>query len=142
MLDTAVNLLIPVFALYLWISLEGPVRRRALAFAWFAATLAAWGLIVAATNHHRFGSILDLGYGAEGVRFGTPLSVGLYSLLIGSCNGLIFYAPVALLMPRGLWSARRSHRGETLLLSATFAVYVLTIAKWWGWEGGSAGGHG
>ncbi|HEY3174694.1 MAG TPA: glycosyltransferase family 39 protein, partial [Candidatus Polarisedimenticolia bacterium] len=128
-------ILAPAFALYLWTGLTGPARRRALTFAWFGLTLAAWGLLIAGVNLHRFGSFLEFGYGRESGQFTTPLAAGLYYLLLGPNRGLVPYAPVALMLPWGLWAARRVDRREVILLASLLAALVLVIAKWWGWEG-------
>ncbi len=131
--------LIPGFALYLWLSLEPPLPARLRRFAWFGVPLTLWGILIAALNIHRFGSFLEFGYGIESVQFTTPLMEGLYGLLLSPNKGLVFYAPLALLVPGVFWM-RTSHRREVVFLLSTVAVQVLVTAKWWSWEGGASWG--
>ena len=100
---------IPAFAVYVWMRSEN--QRRLSNFIWFFAPLAAWAAVIAVLNGDRFGSIFDFGYGEESTRFTTPLFTGLYGLLISPSKGLLFYAPVALLMPWAAWKYRRRFRG-------------------------------
>jgi len=133
-------LVIPACLLYLWLGLEGPPSRRLRSFAWFGVALAACGLLIASLNQYRFGSILEFGYKQESGQFTTPLSEGLYGLIASPNKGLIFYAPLALLLPWSLWRSRLSHRREVLLLVSILAPYVLAISKYFRWDGGASWG--
>jgi hypothetical protein len=133
-------LLVPAYVLYTWLRLDSPSRERIRAVAWILLPVAAWGVVIAALNWRRFGSIFDFGYGEEASRFTTPLATGLYGLLIGPNRGLIFYAPLALLVPWALWKLRRRRRAEAVFTAAAFALLALPTAAWWSWEGGSSWG--
>jgi len=131
--------LVPGFAIYL----AAAARRRhgMPMLAGFGVTLALALAGVVVLNQLRYGSWRDFGYGVEGSRFTTPLLTGLYGLLLGPNKGLVFYAPVAILVPWGLWRGLRSaRRPEALLLLGSIAALLLTVATWWSWEGGFSWG--
>lgn len=133
-------ILIPSYALYLWMRLEGSPQRKRRSFGWFVLSLALWGATIALLNFHRFGSVFEFGYGGERKRFTTPLLTGLYGLLLSPTKGLVFYAPLALLLPWALWKMRTSHRREFLLILSIFVLTVMLNSKWWSWEGGISWG--
>jgi len=130
--------LVPSCMLYLWLRTTPEDRRRS--FAWFLLPLALWGVGIAILNAYRFGSVLDFGYGEEGSRFTTPLFTGLYGLLVSPNKGLIFYAPLSVLVPWSLAKIRRIRNAEFLFLTSALLVQILPVAKWWSWEGGTAWG--
>lgn len=132
--------LVPGFAIYL---VAAVARRRGgrLTLAGFGVTLAVALIGIVLLNQFRYGSWLDFGYGVEGSRFTTPLLTGLYGLLIGPNKGLVFYAPVALLAPWALFNGMRgARRPEALLLLASIAALLGSVATWWSWEGGFSWG--
>ena len=130
-------ILIPGYALYLWLKLT---EHRLQSLVWFTLPLAALGTCQAALNHFRFGSIFDFGYGNLGSQFSTPLSTGLYGLLLSPNKGLVFYAPLVILIPFSLWRMRQSHRYEVIFFVSVMLLYVLPTSKWWSWEGGASWG--
>lgn len=125
--------LIPSYALYLWASLSPKSYRL---MAWFVLPLAVVLVCVSAVNIYRFGSVLEFGYGSEGLQFTTPLWTGLYGLLFSPNKGLIFYAPLTLLVPWSLWRNWSSFRREALFFVSIFAIIIPLTSKWWSWEGG------
>ena len=129
---------IPAYAVYVWMRSEA--KRRISNLIWFFAPLAAWALVIAGLNRHRFGSIFDFGYGGESAWFSTPLFTGLYGLLISPNKGLLFYAPVALLMPWAVWKYRRRFPAEMIFVALTFLLLVVPVSMWWSWEGGVSWG--
>jgi len=132
-------ILIPGYALYLWYGLGSPFGQRLRQFGWFGISLGLWGLVIAVLNHYRFGSVIEFGYGSESAQFTTPLSQGLYGLLLSPNKGLLFYAPLALLAPGALWVSR-GHRRELALLLTTSGLLVVLTSMWWSWEGGASWG--
>ena len=132
--------LIPSYGGYLWFSLAIPTRTRLRYFACFAWPLALWGVIIAALNWYRFGSVLDFGYGVEADQFTTPLLTGLHGLLTSPNKGAIFYAPLILMVPWSLWRMARGYRNECIFLVSVLAVQITVAAKWWSWEGGASWG--
>jgi len=131
-------MLVPSCMLYLWLRTTPENRSRS--FAWFLSPLAFWGVVVAILNFQKFGSILDFGYGEEATRFTTPFLTGLYGLLISPNKGLIFYAPLSLLVPWSLAKVRRRRTPEFVFLTSALLLQILPLAKWWSWEGGVAWG--
>ncbi len=131
-------LLLPAFFLYVWLRARAEERLRGLG--WLLLPLVIWGGIVAALNIHRFGSMFDFGYGEESGRFSTPLWTGLYGLLISPNKGLLFYLPLSVLAPWGLWRARHTRRPECVFLASILLLILIPTAKWWSWEGGASWG--
>ncbi|MBZ5535390.1 MAG: hypothetical protein LAO31_05490 [Acidobacteriia bacterium] len=133
-------ILVPIYGLYSWRRLEGTSRKEHRSFGWFVLPLLVWGVAIAALNLHRFGSIFEFGYGGETTRFTTPLLTGLYGLLLSPTKGLIFYAPLTILLPWSWWKMRRSRHRELIFLLSIFVLHVATNSKWWSWEGGMSWG--
>ena len=98
------------------------------------------GVIQAIINKHQNGSVLSFGYAEESYRFTTPISEGLYGLVFSPNKGLIFYAPLVLLIPFSLRSTIRFFRSEWIFLLSSSALVILCTSKWWSWEGGSSWG--
>ena len=136
----ALAILIPSYAFYLWASLDLPLPIRLRRLAWFGLPLIIWGLGIAVLNLHRFGSAVDFGYGNEAAQFTAPILTGLYGLLFSPNKGLVFYAPLALLLPWSLWKMRKGYRIELIFLISVFALQIILTAKWWAWEGGLSWG--
>jgi hypothetical protein len=79
---------------------------------WIAPAL---GVALALAGHAaydlaRFGTPFETGYGGQAspAAFSTPLFVGLYGLLLSSGKGLVWFAPVVLLVPAGVRAAKAS----------------------------------
>ncbi|MGB7624004.1 MAG: hypothetical protein WBN92_16785 [Terriglobia bacterium] len=133
-------IVIPGYALYLWMCLGGAPLKRLRQFAWFLMPLILWGITLAALNLHRFGSIFEFGYGGETRRFTTPLLTGLFGLLLSPSKGLIFYAPLSILAFWALWKLRKTFYRETFFFITVFVIVVVTNSMWWSWEGGISWG--
>lgn len=93
-------------------------------------------------NDIRYDSVLEFGYGFgwDHLGFSTPLSVGLWGLLLSPGKSFFLYSPVALL---GLFSFPRfleGRRKEGLLFLGIVLVFVLLHARWWAWSGDRAWG--
>jgi hypothetical protein len=131
---------VPVFAVYLWMRTPGAARDRLRAQCVFWSPVLLWGIAIAALNWFRFRSILESGYGAEARLFTTRLWTGLYGLLLGPNKGLLFYAPVTLLLPLGLRRLFAERRPEFVFVSSLAAGFLVPVATWWSWEGGVSWG--
>jgi hypothetical protein len=89
-----------------------------------------------------FGDFWDFGYppAAEGGRrlntFETPLTTGLFGLLLSPGKSLFLFAPPLLLAVPGLWLLARKDRALALLAMAMPAVYLIFFARYTQWEGG------
>ena len=93
-------------------------------------------------NFIRYDSFFEFGYGFgwDHLGFSTPLSVGLWGLLLSPGKSLFLYSPVILL---GLFSFRRfldTRRSEALLFLGIILAFILPHASWWAWSGDRAWG--
>lgn len=103
-----------------------------------AIAIAAW-VLLQTLNTFRFGtSDITSGYSqqVEGVRFKTPLLVGLHGLLFSAGKGMFFFSPALLL---GIWgwfhcpSPLKPFRNALLIAITPFFI---AMVKWQNWDGG------
>ena len=143
-LGAGVNLVYALLALPLALHLFWPPqrsRRWLLNTLAFAAPLAAAAVLFGLYNWARFGGLFASGYGFDaGEGFITPLSVGLYGLLLSPYRGVFWYSPLLLLAVPGWFIFRRRHARLARLILALAAVQLVTFALWWSWHGGVAWG--
>lgn len=144
-------------ALGVWQRVDFPIMAGGIVAAMAGALLAAWrrdrlaslavpavavGLAFAALqlfNSLRFGEIdATAGYGdqSEGVRFTTPLLVGLHGLLMTPGKGMFFFSPALLLGVAGWWIARHRHGAAAWFAVAGLAPFFVAMALWQNWDGG------
>ncbi len=90
-----------------------------------------------AVNVMRSGSAAEAGYGSQMFAFTTPFFTGLFGLLVSPGRGLLFFAPVLLAAVLGV---RRLSPAALPLLPGAGLLLVFVMARWWGWNGGSAWG--
>ena len=137
------GIVLPILGLYLLARLAA--NRRA----WHEGIIAAavWGagafvplVLLGAYQYVLFGNALQTGYGAESGGFTTPFWEGFNGQLWSPGRGIIWYAPITLLFPVGLWLLRRSHRAVAVLCAAFFMAHILFYATWWAWDGAGAWG--
>ncbi len=96
------------------------------------------GLALAlAVNLLRQGSLLEFGYGDEAALFTTDLLDGLQGLLARPGRSVFLFAPITL---GALFVFRRLSLPARLLLAGVPCLHLLVVARWWGWNGGSAWG--
>jgi hypothetical protein len=93
-------------------------------------------------NDVRTGSPLASGYGRQGTlaAFTTPLYVGLTGLLVSSGKGIIWFAPIVILVPAGLIAWWRKDRFMALAVAATLVVTTLLYASFEHWAGDGSWG--
>ncbi|MCC6546377.1 hypothetical protein IT570_04335 [Candidatus Sumerlaeota bacterium] len=89
-------------------------------------------------NHARYGFDLSSGYGdqSEGVKFSTPLLIGLHGFLASPGKGMFFFSPALLL---GIWGWLRMPVRLRWLGWMTFGGYFpffIAMAMWQNWAGG------
>jgi hypothetical protein len=133
-------LAIPAYSLFLWLRSRRSLSQALRMQIWLWTPILCWGVVIAGLNVRRFGTILEFGYRREAALFTTPLATGLYGLLLSPSKGLLFYAPITLLLPLGLAYLFRHRRDDALFLSVLSLSVVLPAAKWWSWEGGASWG--
>ena len=88
-------------------------------------------------NFIRYDSFFEFGYsfGWDHLGFSTPISVGLWGLLLSPGKSLFLYSPVILL---GLFSFRRfldTRKNEALLFLGIILAFIVPHASWWAWSG-------
>lgn len=116
--------------------------RRARA-AWpAAAALAACALLAVAYNAARTGSPFGTGYGRQATAsaFTTPLFVGLYGLLLSSGKGLVWFAPLTVLVPAAYAAARRRLGAPVIGIALACAGMTLVYAMFEHWAGDGSWG--
>lgn len=132
--------LIPSYAFYLLVRLKGSLKQKRGYVFWFALVLALWGGSIAGLNLYRYGSVFASGYGPVGTYFTTPLLDGLFGLLFSLNKGIVFYAPLSILVPWSLWKMRKNYLKEIIFFATVLVVHTVMASKWISWEGGASWG--
>ena len=127
-----------------WFTLRA-IQRDGLQSSWrpFLAGSMALALTIGGWcwyNYARYGSPLQFGYAGE--TFNTPLSVGLFGLLVSPGRGILFYSlpTVVALACCGALAVRRASPRPLRAVSAwglgLFLAYLALYATWGSFEGG------
>jgi hypothetical protein len=137
---TTSALLLPLFLAYVCFANkegepDGIARSRLESSAVFALPVVILSLVQAGYQLWAFGDPLSGGYGGEGWR--TPLSQGLYGLLLSPGKSLPLFVPLTVLAPWGWvrWAVE-GRRREALLFAGSFVLWLIFHAGWWTWHGG------
>ncbi len=95
-----------------------------------------------AYNAARTGSPLGSGYGRQATpaAFSTPLFVGLYGLLLSSGKGVIWFAPLTLLVPAAIPAATRRLGNVARGIAGALAVSLVVYASFEHWAGDGSWG--
>ena len=120
-----------LLALPIWLYAVARAGRKAI---WSIVPLVAGGLLLAAYNQLRFGSLFDFGYGRE--EFNTSILVGLYGIVLSPGRSLFMYSPIFLLAIPGAVLLYRLNKSLLFVCAITIAAYGLTISLWHAWDGG------
>jgi hypothetical protein len=131
------GVLVPAFGWYALSAVRGrclSLRVNVPALMRFGAPLAICFLFLAWLNWFRFGSVLETGY--EPDAFMNHFLFGIYGLIFSFNKGIVFYAPLLVLVPVGLWVMRRSQGGEAMLIAGATLAYICLFAKFYNWGGG------
>jgi hypothetical protein len=134
-------ILIPAFALYSIFSMRHNRKSLASFFIALAITLSFMGLV----NYLRFGSFTEFGYGGFSALASHAGWIGLVGLLVSPGVGIIFFFPIAILLPLAFRYMYRENKG-LFFLSAYIIVanwlYFGTLSYWepFAWSGGIAWG--
>lgn len=115
-------------------------RARAALPGVFAVLLCV--LLALIYNAARTGSPLGTGYGrqATAAAFSTPLFVGLYGLLLSSGKGIVWYAPLVVLVPAAIPAAVRRLGAPAWGIVAALVAMLLVYASFEHWAGDGAWG--
>jgi len=91
-------------------------------------------------NQIRFGSPLDTGYHVAlptlGAVFSTPLPEALWGNLLDGDVGLLWFAPLILLLPFTWGRFHREHRLESFVCIAVVAMSLIFFSVYTYWKGG------
>jgi hypothetical protein len=105
----------------------------------YAAPALMASIYLLATNLVLFGDSTNFGYGRE--HFDTPFSTGFFGLLLGPRKGLLWFFPLAAMVPWSAWRLWQSGKQWAVSVLATAAAaQILLMSKWWGFESGRAWG--
>ncbi|HTF88581.1 MAG TPA: phospholipid carrier-dependent glycosyltransferase [Planctomycetota bacterium] len=114
-------------------------RSRTLSWCAFLAPIALGAALFLLTNALRFSSLTQTGYHvalAEGSFFTYPLHLGIAGILISPGKGLLWMAPLVLLVPIGFHRARaggeRAWPWLACLTSLAVAAPILCTQTWHG----------
>ncbi len=122
---------IPVFLIAGVLSLPRHLRvRHAIAF---GVGVAVPVVAFCANAWLRFGGPFKLGY--KGVKFTTPFYEGLFGLFLSSGKGLIFYAPILLVVMFGARTAYLTNRRLVLVVGAIVALHLYIFSRFEVWSG-------
>jgi len=99
-------------------------------------------LLALVYNLARTGSPLGTGYGrqATAAAFSTPLFVGLYGLLLSSGKGIVWYAPLTVLVAAAVPAAARRLGAAAWGIVAALVMMLLVYASFEHWAGDGAWG--
>jgi hypothetical protein len=134
---------IPVFLLYSYFAV---MRHRKLAFVTLIVSLGLVLFFVGLTNYARFGSFTEFGYGYFSTLEANNGWRGLIGLLASPGSGLIFYFPLAVLVPLGAkYMYKESKALFFLCLYMIISTWIYTGTLSFGsepasWSGGIAWG--
>jgi len=109
--------------------------RQAVAF---AAGGVIPGVLFAVNAWLRFGSPFDNGY--PPMKYATPVYEGMFGLIFSPGKGLLWYAPVCIVVLFGLRQSMLAHRRYTLTILAIFVLHATVYARFEVWSGENAYG--
>ncbi len=116
---------------------RGILRRRLELAAWIVPHLLGVAGVMG-YNFWRYGALLESGYNSSydaAFGFNTPLLTGLFSMLLSSGKGVLWYNPILIL---GFWGMGRWWRSWRLGLLAMLGCLGSTLAlhaPFWAWHG-------
>ncbi len=111
---------------------------RPKAFLSFAAPFVIVFLTILLYNQFRFDSFFSSGYEdqTEGVKFATPLLVGLHGFFFTPGRSLFLYSPLLIFFPWGIMKLYKKDAWFTVGLSLLCLLYLVVMSKWQNWAGG------
>ena len=118
-----------------------PLLRRKSALPGVIAVLLCL-LLALVYNATRTGSPLGTGYGRQATAsaFSTPIFVGLYGLLLSSGKGIVWYAPLVVLVPAAVPAAARRLGSPAWGIALALATMTLVYASFEHWAGDGSWG--
>jgi len=89
-------------------------------------------------NYARFYSFTNFGYGNEG--FTTPILTGLMGIFLSPGHSLFIYSPITILAITGCRLLYKTNKPLMLATLTTTLGYILLVAMWGTWFGGTVWG--
>jgi hypothetical protein len=133
----------PIAAVYAVLVATSPkisVSRSRLPAAWFLLSVLACLTGLGILNLLRFGSPLNTGYHVAlptlGAVFSTPIPLGLWRNLFDGDVGLVWFAPLILLLPLTWPRFHREHRLESFVCLAVAGSSLIFFSGYTYWHGG------
>ena len=129
------DLILAFGALGFFSILRGNMRERLLRAGAFWGGLAGAAIIWGLHNYIRFGTFFIENY--ADLSFNYPLIISVPELLYGLRRGLIFYSPLALLLPLSFFAAKRHKYIDLWMIClGILSLYTLLYGKSSMWHGG------
>jgi hypothetical protein len=130
---------LPVAAVYAMLVSSRRETPRASA-GWFLVTVLVCVAGVGALNQARFGSPLNTGYHLAlptlSAAFSTPFREGLWGNFFAGDVGLVWFAPLILLLPLTWRRFHRDHPLESFVCIAVVAFSIVFFSAYTYWRGG------
>ena len=130
---------LPIACAYAFLASRPPKSGRSSAI-WFLLPVLVCLAGVGALNQVRFGSPLNTGYHIAlptlGAVFSTPLYEGLWGNLFDGDVGLVWFAPLVLLLPLTWRRFHRDHPLESFVCIAVVASSIVFFSVYTYWHGG------
>ena len=130
---------LPVAFAYALLASRPPQSGRTSALWFLLPVLVCLGGL-GALNQIRFGSPLDTGYQVAlptvGSVFSTPFPAGLFGNLFDGDVGLLWFAPLILLLPLTWGRFHREHRLESFVCMAVAGMTLIFFSVYTYWKGG------
>jgi hypothetical protein len=136
--QTTIYLVLPVALWALICAVGGNPKKAVSQCLALLAPIALGQLGTWTYNVYRFGNWLEYGY--LGVRWDTPILLGLYSQLLSPGKGLLVYAPVLLIGILGLPMFQSQHKSWALLTLALVILWLVPHSLYNDWSGGGGWG--
>ncbi len=122
-------LLVPLFMVAVWADEDRYLALRAA-----VPPMIGGGVLVAAYNAARFGSIFSFGYQDYG--FNVPSGTAIWNFLVGPTKSIVLFAPIVLVLPAAVWALRAHRRLAATALTLNCVVVVLVTVSVAFWGGG------
>jgi hypothetical protein len=137
-------LFLPIFALMCLVGMrtsEGvrhDARRAVRTLGLFAAGGVLPAIAFSVNAWLRFGSLVDSGY--QTVPYTTPPAEGLFGLFLSPGKGLVWYAPIVVVVLFGLRFSWNAQRRYALTVGLIVAAHLFVYARFEVWSGEAAYG--
>jgi hypothetical protein len=133
----AASTMIPLLGLYAIVGL--PHHRIRTAIVWGLGIIPG-ALVFLAYNAIRYHTLFATGYSSEVTAFVNPLSIGIPGLLINPYTGLLWFVPMLVVAPIGVWYLWATQRQLVVLALSLISSQVILYASWNAWDGGGVWG--